>query len=120
MNQAEKLNLLPKEHLGGRKGQKSIDGAITKRLILDNARLTQKPMIIISTDAANCYDRMVHKYIALMCIKWGLTAAIMKVLLAPLQKAKHYTRTAYGDSSNYFTGQNLQGAGQGNTGSAPY
>ena len=120
MGQAEKLGLLPEEHLGGRKGRKSIDGAITKQLYLDNVRSTKTPTVILSTDAANCYDRMVHKYIAMMCAKWGLEKQVLKALLQPLQEAKHFTRTSYGDSSTCFTGKNFQGAGQGNTGAAPY
>jgi len=120
MQQAERKNLLPEEHLGGRKGKKSIDGAITKQLYMDNTRMMKIPTVILSTDAANCYDRMVHKYISLMCIKWGIEPQVIKALLEPLQVARHYTRTAYGDSTQFFTGLNLQGAGQGNTGAAPY
>jgi len=120
MQQAESMSLLPEEHLGGRKGRKSIEGAITKRLFLDNSRITQKPVIILSTDAANCYDRMVHKFICMMCRKWGLQEQVLKALLQPLQNARHFTRTAYGDSFQSFTGSNLQGAGQGNTGAAPF
>jgi len=120
MQQAERKNLLPEEHLGGRKGKKSIDGAITKQLYMDNTRIMKIPTVILSADAANCYDRMVHKYISLMCIKWGIEPQVIKALLEPLQVARHYTRTAYGDSTQFFTGLNLQGAGQGNTGAAPY
>ena len=120
MGQAEKLHLLPEEHLGGRKGRKSIDGAISKQIYMDNVNASKTPTVILSTDAANCYDRMVHKYISLMCSKWGLEKQVMKALLQPLQQAKHYTRTAYGDSQSYFTGSNFQGAGQGNTGAAPF
>jgi len=120
MKNAESKNYLPPEHLGGRKGKKSTDGGLTKRLILDNARMQCRPMAVISTDAANCYDRMIHKIIALAAMNWGVPNQVIKPLLAPLHKAKHYTRTAYGDSTNYFTGDNLQGAGQGNTGAAPF
>ena len=120
MQQAESLHLLPPEHMGGRKNKKSITGALTKRLVIDNSRLLKKPLAIISTDAANCYDRMVHKFVSLACKKWGLSQNAMIALLQPLQQARHYTRTAYGDSKKYFVGENFQGAGQGNTGAAPY
>jgi len=91
MHQAEKEGLLPPEHLGGRKGKKSICGAITKQPYMDkNTRMMRLPTIILSTDAANCYDRMVHKYIAMMCRKWGLETQVIKALLKPLQEAKHY------------------------------
>jgi len=120
MKHAEKFNLLPQEHMGGRKGRKATDGALTKRLLLDNARIFKRSMAIISTDAANCYDRMCHTFISFSCIKWGLAIPIMIALLQPLQQAQHHTRTAYGDSKGFFKGIKLQGAGQGNTGAAPY
>jgi len=120
MRQAEALHLLPKEHIGGRKGKKATDGALTKRLIMENAIALKRPMAIISTDAANCYDRMIHKFIALSCRKWGVPIQVIKPLLQPLQRARHFTRTAFGDSNTYFEGTNLQGAGQGNTGAAPF
>ena len=120
MQNAEAQQLLPRGHIGGRKGRKATDGALTKRLALDNSRLLSRPMAIISTDAANCYDRMIHKFIAMSCIKWGVPPKVIKALLEPLHKAKHYTRTAFGDSDVYFGGDGLQGAGQGNTGAAPY
>jgi len=87
MGQAKKHGLLPEEHLGGRKGRKSIDGAITKQLYIDNVNATKTPTVIISTDAANCYDRMVHKYISMMCSKWGVAKQVMKALLQPLREA---------------------------------
>lgn len=120
MQQAEKLHLLPSEHIGGRKGRKATDGALTKRLILDNAKIYRRSMAIVSTDAANCYDRMTHKFISFICVKWGLAIQVMISLLAPLQTARHHTRTAYGDSTQFFQGVNLQGAGQGNTSAAPF
>ena len=120
MNQAEKYHLLPHEHIGGRKNKKSIEGAITKRLLMENSQLMRRPMIVLSTDAANCYDRVIHKYVAFTCNKWGIPTPVIKALLQPLQQAKHFTRTAYGDSDSFFTGTNLQGVGQGNTGAAPF
>jgi len=120
MTQAEKYDLPPPEHIGCRRGKKSIEGAIAKRMLMENSQLMRKPMIVLSTDAANCYDRVVHKYVAFVCNKWGIPTSVIKALLQPLQQAKHYTRTAYGDSDTYFTGVNLQGVGQGNTGAAPF
>ena len=109
--QAEKLGLLPEEHLSGRKGWVSIDGAITKQLYMDNVNASKTPTVILSTDGANCYDRMVQKYIAMMCSKWELEKQVIKALLQPLHVAKHYTRTGFGDSHTFFTGTNFQGTG---------
>jgi len=63
---------------------------------------------------------MVHKYVALACKKWGISQQVIMALLKPLNEARHYTRTAYGDSTVFFDEDNFQGAGQGNTGAAPY
>jgi len=120
MRNAESQGLLPEEHFGGRKGKKATDGALTKRLLIDNSRMMAKPVAIISTDAANCYDRMLHKFIAMACMKWGVPSKVIRSLLEPLQTAQHFTRTAFGDSTMSFSGGDLQGAGQGNTGAAPY
>lgn len=83
-------------------------------------RLIRTPLAIISTDSANCYDRMVHKYVSLACRKWGISSTVMQALLQPLHKARHHTRTAFEDSSTYFEGDQFQGTGQCNTGAAPH
>jgi len=119
--QAEHLKLPLRERYRGRKGKKATDGNLTKRLLIDNSRLLQKPIVIISTDTANCYDRMIHKFLASMsCLKWGVPATVIKSLLEPPQQARQFIRTAFGDSKTCFTGHNFQGAEQGNTGAAPY
>ena len=63
--QAEDAGEIPLEHFGGRRGYKAIDAVICKRLALDNIRLSKRPAAVISTDAANCYDRMVHNFVSI-------------------------------------------------------
>lgn len=69
---AETRHLIPSEHYGDRKGMKAIDAVLNKRLALDNIRLAKQPAAILSTDAANCYDRMVHSFISLCSQRLGL------------------------------------------------
>ena len=95
------------------KEEKQLMGPLKKDYSLTILKLYRKSMVVISTDAANCYDRMCHSYISFACIKLGLAAQLMIALLKPLQEGKHHIRTAYGDSKGYF-----QRAGQGNTGAA--
>ena len=48
---------------------------------------------------------------------------LLLALLRPLQESRHYIRTAYGDSSNYYGGKRpvpFQGTGQGNASSSPF
>ena len=121
--QAEKLGEIPPEHFGGRRGYKAIDAVISKRLVLDNIRLSKRPAAVISTDAANCYDRMVHSFVSLSARRLGLALSVILALLRPLQESRHFIRTAYGDSSTYYGGQRdvpYQGTGQGNSSSSPF
>ena len=98
---AEALQMIPHEHYGGRKGYKATDAVLNKRLVLDNIRLSKAPAAVISTDAANCYDRMVHSFISLCVQRLGVSLSLVFALLRPLQESRHYIRTAYGDSTTF-------------------
>ena len=102
---AEKLNLISREHYGGRKGMKATDAVLNERLALDNIRLAKRPAAILSTDAANCYDRMVHSIISLRVQRLGLTLSIVLALLRPLQESRHFIRSAYSDSTTHYGGK---------------
>ena len=68
LNHAEKHNLLPKEQYGSRKGKKSIDHVIHKRLTYDILQQTRRPSLLCSNDAKLCFDRVVH-LIAMLAYK---------------------------------------------------
>ena len=59
MELAEKLNLLPDEQAGSRKGQRSNLITLNKVLTNDIIRARRLPSIIIFNDAKLCYDRIV-------------------------------------------------------------
>ena len=98
-------SLIPSEHYGGIKNKKATDDVLDKRLGVDNIRLECRAASITSTDAANCYDRMLHSYISLSAQKLGAPLAVLLALLRPLQESRHYIRTAYGDSHEYYGGK---------------
>ena len=104
MENAEANEVLPREHIGGRKGRKATDGALTKKLVMDNARLLQKPVAVISTDAANCYDRMLHKFIAMICIKWGIAPQVIKNITLTTSKSKTSHTDCFRRFHNIFSG----------------
>ena len=123
LRNANGCNAIPDEHYGGRRGYKATDAILDKRLALDNIRLFKRPAAITSTDAANCYDRMVHSYISLSAQRLGVPLSIILALLRPLQESRHYIRTAIGDSTSYYGGRQetpFQGSGQGNASSSPF
>lgn len=121
--QAKDAGEIPLEHFGGRRGYKAIDAVICERLALDNIRLSRRLAAVISTDAANCYDRMVHNFVSISARRLGLSLSVILALLRPLQESRHYIRTAYGDSSTFYGGKRrvpYQGTGQGNSSSSPF
>ena len=73
----------------GRKGYQATDAVLSKQLMLDNLRLERRPGAIISTDIANCYDRIVHSYVSLCGQRLGLSILVMAALLTPLQESRY-------------------------------
>ena len=119
---AEKNNLIAKEQYGSRKGMKSIDHALNKRLLYDIIRQTRKPGALCSNDAKSCYDRVLHSITMLAFRRLGFPIPPVECMLRSIQEMKHYIRTTFGDSQTYFSSQSnsipFQGILQGN-GAAP-
>ena len=115
---AEKLDLLPDEQAGSRKGHRSNLTALNKVLTNDLIRSRRLPTIIIFNDAKSCYDRVVLWIAAISLRRLGTSASASQEMMRTLQAAKHKICTAYGDSSITYGGSclnpPLQGAGQGN------
>lgn len=123
MANADQHAQIPIEHYGGRKFKKATDAVLDKRLALDNIRLERRPAAVTSTDAASCYDRMLHSFISISAQRLGVLLVVLLALLRPLQESKYYIRSAYGDSKDYYGGKRpvpYQGTGQGNSSSSPF
>ena len=45
---------------------------LKRRLVGDILRLLNRPGCIISADAHTCYDRIVHRFVILVCMSLGL------------------------------------------------
>jgi hypothetical protein len=124
MYNAEKLKRLAGEQYGSRKFYTAINQGLNKRLTFDVWRQKNQRGALCSTDAMSCYDRIVHLAAALAMRRAGATAKAVTCMLDTLQAIKHYTRTAFGDSINYFdaddhSGIPIGGSGQGNGESPP-
>ena len=119
---AELNDLLAKEQYGSRKGKRSIDHALNKRLIYDIFRQTRKPGALCSNDAKSCYDRVLHSITMLAFRRLGFPTPPVDCMLKAIQQMKHYIRTTFGDSKSFFSSNNaripFQGILQGN-GAAP-
>ena len=67
--------------LYGRRGCTAEDAKLDKTLTIDISRKLRHPMVIMSVDAANCYDRVNH---VIMSFFWF---ALLKGFRSPIQAA---------------------------------
>jgi hypothetical protein len=120
MQRAEKLNLIPSDQYGSRKGKRAILAALNKVLTMDLSRLRCLPMALCSNDAKSCYDRIVLWIAALSLLRMGAAQSAVSEMMQTLLTAWHHVITAFGESTRRYRGTHhpLQGVGQDN-GAAP-
>jgi hypothetical protein len=100
---AERLNQIPWEAYGSRKCHCSIECATNKVFTTDIAQQEHCSMVLCSNDAKSYYDRILH-VIATICIRrTGLPKKICLMMFGNLEKAKHFIRTTYGDSTTSYS-----------------
>eukprot|EP00804_Cyclotella_cryptica_P024304 CCRYP_012569-RA/>CCRYP_012569-RA protein AED:0.31 eAED:0.31 QI:0/0/0/1/1/1/2/0/544 len=94
------------------------DGAFMKILKADYSRQKWQPLVVMSVDAANCYDRVNHVILALMLHAMGIPIGPILAMLLTIQQMKYYLRTGFGESKSYMGGGNtkrpMHGMRQGN------
>ena len=77
----ERNNIIPSEIIGGGKSQSAPHVALNKKLIADISNQIKLPSIIISTDATNCYNRVVHPFASLAAQHFSVELYYIRVLL---------------------------------------
>ena len=121
LDNARQHNLIPdSQYL--RKGTRSIEAAIFKRLFFVLLRLQRRPGAVVSNDLRSCFDRIPHPVGSIACRRLGVNPSALSALLSTIQHMRHYVRTGHGDSEKYYTGDpgmTLQGGGQGNGAAGP-
>ena len=125
LNALYELGYVPDKHYS-QKQSTAEDAKMDGRLTMDISRQMRHPLLSVSADAANCYDRICHIIMSflLLAITGWLGAVV--ALLHPIKIMKFFQRTAGGDSTTFMGGPNrllngllpLQGLCQGN-GAAP-
>jgi hypothetical protein len=64
-------------------------------------------MAVASVDAQNCYDRIAH-LIASLVVQWlQVDPRVLVAMLFTIQGMKFFLRTAFGDSSDFYGGQQM-------------
>ena len=121
LGNARTHNLIPDPQYQ-RKGSRSVEAVIFKKLFFDLLRLQQRPGSVVSNDLRSCFDRIPHPVGSIACRRLGVNPQAITTLFTTLQQMKYFVRTGYGDSETYYTGDDdkpLQGGGQGNGAAGP-
>ena len=100
----ERTNSIPYEIIGGRRGQSLIHIVLNKKLVSDIANQSKKPTVVVSADASNCYDQIMHPIASLTCQHFGLNLEYLLLLFGIIQILKMYLRTSFGLSMQFYTG----------------
>jgi hypothetical protein len=113
---AEKLQQIPWEIYGSRKGHRAIECAANKVFTTDLARQEHQPIAICSNDAKSCFDRILHSIATICMPRVGVTKQSCLMMFGTFAKAEHYIRTTYGNSSTSYRCLRIpfQGINQGN------
>jgi hypothetical protein len=106
------------EELFSLKGSKAKGAKFNKTLTADLSRQARHPMMVVSADAAFCYNRVNHIIMSLVWLALtGNTPAIVATLIC-LQTMKFFQQIGFGDSKSFFGGlfhePYMMGLGQGN------
>ena len=117
MRNTEELDQLAIEQYGSRNNHSVEKHALNKRLMLDIMRVSKTPGVFIANDAKSCYDRILHfaTYAALR--RAGIPKEAIISMVHTLRTMKHRVRTGFGDSVDYYGGEedgDPHGATQGN------
>jgi hypothetical protein len=117
-----KNNYLP-EKLFSQKRCTAEDAKFDKTLMANLSRQARHPMMVVSADAAYCYDRVNHIVMSLVwLVLTGNTPAIV-AKLSCLQTMKFSQHIGFGDSKSFFRGPHhepcMMGLGQGNRAAPP-
>jgi len=122
MMNALKHDEIPKSQYS-KKGSRAIEGVIVKVLFFDYLRINKLNGAFSAMDLMQCFDRMAHPISALCSQRLGLSKNITSTMIKTISSMRHYIRTAYGDSDDYYGGDKistiLQGGIQGNGAASP-
>ena len=106
MNSLTDNGFLPEDHFS-KKGSIAENDKFDKTLTENLSRHAQHPMVVVSVDAAQCYDRVNH---VIMTLVWyaliGKMGPIL-VLLHCMQHMRLFQRTGFGSSTTFLDGGRL-------------
>ena len=87
----------------------------------DIGNKTRRPIVVISADASNFYDRIAHPVASITNQHFGVQLENLLVMFSTMYSINNFLRKSYGFSKRFYTGSQdrpFQGAVEGN-GAAP-
>ena len=99
----ERNNIIPSEIIGGRRSQSTLHVALNKKFIADISNQIKSPSIVISANAINCYDRVVHPFASLIAQYFGVQLSYVRVLLTAIQQMNMFLQTSFRISSSCYS-----------------
>ena len=103
----ESYNSITYKVIRERRAQSSIHIALNKKLVYDISNQMKKPSVVVSTDAANCYDRIAHPIASQAYQHFEVQLEYLVVLFSTIQTIKMYLRTSFRISADYYIASSL-------------
>ena len=98
----EIAGLITEEDLGSRKYHISIEVPLCRRLLKDRIRRLRKPGGLSSTNAAQCYDKVVNLFASLEAYSFGIPLPTLSMLLSTIHTMELLLRTGFGDLEHSY------------------
>ena len=122
LSRFESCRAIPYEVIGCRRGKYSQHIALNKKLVCDIGNKTTRPIVVISADTTNFYDRIVHLVASITNQQFGVQLEYLFILFSAARSIKIFLRKIYKVSQIFYTGSKdmpFQGAVQGNGATPP-
>ena len=115
MDLARQHDMIPEEIFSEKR--KTVEDTILQQvLVYDIVRQLNRPLVVASVDAAQCYDRVAHTMTALTLRAYKVRQRSVLAMLQPIQNMEYYLQTGYGESTTFMGSKDdkKQGLCQGN------
>ena len=106
------MDVLALEQYGSQAGLAVNFQSLNMQIFLDMVCQRKLPVAICSINAKSCYDHIIHGFVALAALQFGVPLTAIQVMFGTIQQLRHVIHTAYGDS--LISSKPIQGLGQGN------
>ena len=102
MRAGERVGVHARDNLGGQKRMRAVEFSMNQLLTYNSIFGRRGRAILMSNNAAGCYDRIAHIIVNLALQRLGIPKPPLQSMLTTIQEMDHYVQTAFGDSDNSY------------------